>query len=78
MPRMISKKIQRAGLIDFTDPELDLHFALEAFQKLGRQTVLNVSSRDAFDRYIVDFFFDGITPDAETYTGIFSIKSLFV
>jgi hypothetical protein len=63
LPRMISKKIQASGLIDFQDPNMDLIQALERFKHLGQDTVLAVRSLGSFDRYVVRFFFDGITLD---------------
>lgn len=63
LPRMISKKIHAAGLIDFEDPEMDLVRAIERLQFLGRDEVLAIKALDSFDRYIVRFFFDGITLD---------------
>lgn len=63
LPRMISKKIHRAGLVDFEQPEMDLPKALESFIALGFEEVLAIKSLGPFDRYIVRFFFDGITPD---------------
>jgi hypothetical protein len=57
------KKIHASGLIDFLDPNLDLMAALERFNRLGLESVLSVKSLGPFDRYIVKFFFDGITPD---------------
>lgn len=65
LPRMIAKKIHRAGLINFTDPDLDLSGALQAFEKLGLPAILQVKTLSAFDRYVVKFFFDGITPDGD-------------
>ncbi len=63
LPRMISKKIHAAGLINFLDPEMDLLAALERFNRLGLEAVLAIKSLGPFDRYVVKFFFDGITPD---------------
>lgn len=63
LPRMISKKIHASGLIDFLAPEMDLLAALERFNHLGLETVLAIRSLGPFDRYVVKFFFDGITPD---------------
>jgi len=63
LPRMISKKIHASGLIDFLDPRMDLLLALERFNYLGRDTVLAIKSLGPFDRYVVRFFFDGITLD---------------
>lgn len=63
LPRMISKKIHASGLIDFLNPNMDLLLALERFNYLGKDAVLSVKSLGAFDRYVVRFFFDGITLD---------------
>lgn len=62
LPRMISKKIHQSGLINFQAPNMDLQTALGQFKRLGLEEVLSVRSLDAFDRYVVRFFFDGITP----------------
>jgi len=63
LPRMLSKKIHKAGLINFEDPDMDLLQALENFRDLGSDAVKAIISLDLFDRYVVEFFFDGITPD---------------
>jgi hypothetical protein len=63
LPRMISKKIHASGLVNFLDPNMDLLAALERFKHLGLDTVLAIKSLGPFDRYVVKFFFDGITPD---------------
>ena len=63
LPRMISKKIHASGLIDFRDPQVDLPAALERFQNVGLEEVLAVKFLGSFDRYVVRFFFDGITLD---------------
>jgi hypothetical protein len=63
LPRMISKKIHASGLINFLDPKMDLLAALERFDHLGLEAVLAIKSLGPFDRYVVKFFFDGITPE---------------
>jgi hypothetical protein len=63
LPRMISKKIARAGVIDLASPEIDLKTAIGAFQSIGLETILQVTSLSAFDRWVVKFFYDGITPE---------------
>ena len=50
-------------MIDFEDTETDLLRALEQFKQLGIDTVLGTKSLGPFDRYIVRYFFDGITPE---------------
>ncbi|WP_371999756.1 DEAD/DEAH box helicase (plasmid) [Tistrella mobilis] len=63
LPRMISKKIHTSGLINFQDPGMDLLRAIERFKSLGKDKILAIRSLDRFDRYVVCFFFDGITLD---------------
>lgn len=63
LPRMISKKIHTSGLINFQDPGMDLLRAIERFKSLGKDKILAIRSLDRFDRYVVRFFFDGITLD---------------
>lgn len=63
LPRMISKKIHASGLINFLDARVDLLAALERFNDLGLEAVLGVKSLGPFDRYVVKFFYDGITPE---------------
>ena len=55
LPRMISKKIHAAGLIDFEDPDMDLLKALERFKSLGRDAVLGIKSRDFSTAMSCDF-----------------------
>ncbi len=63
LPRMISKKIHVAGLINFEDSEMSLLHTLEKFNSIGINEVLKIKSLDGFDRYVVRFFFDGIKLD---------------
>lgn len=63
LPRMISRKIHRAGLIDFDRNELDLRGAINLFKKIGIEKILKIDTLSPFDRYVVKFFFDGISPE---------------
>jgi hypothetical protein len=63
LPRMISKKIHRAGLVNFEDPDMDLLVALERLREVGEAEVSRAEGLSRFDRYVVKFFFDGITVD---------------
>lgn len=63
LPRMISRKLHHARYIDFSQTELDLRSALNIFRRNGLEAALRVESLTAFDRYILRFFFHGITPD---------------
>lgn len=61
LPRMISKKIHRSGLINFTDDELTLHQCVGAFQQIGIEQIKEGTiGLDTFDEYILDYFYDGI------------------
>ncbi|MDN4058354.1 helicase [Massilia sp. YIM B02769] len=64
LPRMISRQIQCAGLIDFEDQELSLHIAIERLNNIGLEIIMEeVSALDSFDRYLLTYFFDGIKVD---------------
>ena len=63
LPRMISKKLHRAGLIDFADGDLDLRGALGMLRERGLEAARNIDSLSAFDKYVLGVFFDGITPE---------------
>lgn len=64
LPRMISKKIHRSGLLDFEDNEIELHDTIHTLNHIGLETLLfNVRNLDNFDRYILTYFYDGITPN---------------
>ncbi|BCH02638.1 hypothetical protein MesoLj131b_46370 [Mesorhizobium sp. 131-2-5] len=64
LPRMISRKIDREGLIKLSDPSLDVRNAVAQFQDIGVEGVNSLKSLTAFDRYIVKYFFEGITQDS--------------
>lgn len=61
LPRMISKKIHAAGLIDFQDPGLKLHDALTTLKTIHHEIQGKAKDMDPFDRYVLDYFFDGIS-----------------
>lgn len=62
LPRMIAKKIQLSRLIDFTTPDFGLNAALRKFQDVGLQRMLEIQTLTGFDKYVLKFFYDGITP----------------
>lgn len=66
LPRMIAKKIHRSGLINFEDPEIDLLEALNRFKYLGIDSILAIKTLGSFDRYVIRFFYHGITADDGT------------
>lgn len=62
LPRMIARKIQNANLLNFEDENMSLHQAIAAFQDIGLEKVLNIDDLDQMDKYILTYFYDGITP----------------
>lgn len=61
LPRMISKKIQLANIIDFERDDIGLHETLNIFKEITEESLIEaVSSFDDFDKYIISYFYDGI------------------
>lgn len=61
LPRMISKKIHHSRQINFYEKELSIHGTLNLFNKIGIDTLLKIPTLTEFDRYILEYFYDGIT-----------------
>lgn len=68
LPRMISKKLHKVGIIDFFAEELNIHNTIDIFLKYGLENILEVKSLDSFDRYILTYFYDGISDSDEFNT----------
>ena len=61
LPRMLSRKIHEANVINLESTE-PLATCLKNFQSIGKEALLrSVPAFDSFDRKIVDSFYDGIT-----------------
>ena len=60
LPRMISKKIQQANIIDLANKDLTIHEAINVFNKVGIDNLTNTVNLDWFDKYILEYFFEGI------------------
>lgn len=61
LPRMISKKLHESNVIDFYDTELTIHSVIVQFNEIGKEMILErTKDLDKFDKYILDYFFDGI------------------
>lgn len=61
LPRMISRKLHQNKIIDFLDEELNIHNTIERFHEIGKENLLSLQFIDAFDKYIIGYFYDGIT-----------------
>lgn len=61
LPRMISKKIHNSEIINFYDNELTIHKVVEKFNEIGKEsTIERTNNLDEFDKYILNYFFNGI------------------
>ena len=65
LPRMISRKLHDAQIIDFEDENISLHDALRSLTEKRSEIELQ-PTLDNFDRYVIDYFFSGITSDLES------------
>lgn len=61
LPRMLAKKIHAAGFIDLEDENLSLHSVMDQLHEMKPEILANVEGLDTFDRYVLDYFFEGIT-----------------
>jgi DEAD/DEAH box helicase len=62
LPRMISKKLQKNHVIDFSSNELTLHQTIDLLNNISLEGILSyVKNLDAFDGYILEYFFEGIS-----------------
>ena len=61
LPRMISKKLHESNVIDFYNNELTIHSVVEQLNEIGKEmTIERTNNLDEFDKYILNYFFDGI------------------
>jgi len=60
LPRMISKKVHKSGIINFYNQELTIHMVIEIFNSIGINEIKKHVELDEFDNYILEYFFDGI------------------
>ena len=63
LPRMISRKIQDSGLINFEDEDVEISAIIERFKKIGCDVIINKLSAILlpFDKYIIKYFYEGIS-----------------
>lgn len=61
LPRMISKKIQINKIINFEEGGLTLKNVITKFQEIGKEKIKIGIKATKFERYIIDYFYDGIS-----------------
>ncbi|XZE32746.1 DEAD/DEAH box helicase [Pirellulaceae bacterium SH501] len=61
LPRMVSRKIHRSGIVDMESYTGDIADMLMVFRSIGQDVITSKCVElDDFDKYILDYFFDGI------------------
>jgi hypothetical protein len=66
LPRMLSRELHRAKVIDFENPALSLHMALDILRSIGPGRIKDtVPALDGFDYFLLDYFFEGISLDGQ-------------
>jgi len=65
LPRMISKQINNAKLIDLENNEQEINDVIQTFLELGIEQIKTIHTLDEFDKYIVQYFYDGIKINKE-------------
>lgn len=60
LPRMISKKIHDAKVYNFLAGDLHIHKVLNDLNQIGLDRILKIPTLMEFDKYILEYFFDGI------------------
>lgn len=66
LPRMISKKLQNAAIFNFEDQSLNIHGAISMLLQM-KKLVLSLPDFSTFEKYIIEYFYDGITLDKTEY-----------
>ena len=61
LPRMISRKINSQHIINLENSEIEVNEIIKQFSIIGLEELLKLKSLDAFEKYILIYFFDGIT-----------------
>lgn len=61
LPRTISKKLHNHKVINFYDQNLNIHDSLDIFNTIGEENLISLQDMSEFDKYIISYFYDGIT-----------------
>lgn len=63
LPRMISRKLHDAEILDFESKDTELHDFIDLLVEIGYDRISSsISTLDRFDLFVLEHFFDGITP----------------
>lgn len=61
LPRSLSKKIVKAGIIELDNPNMTLSDAIKHFKEIGKNKLIaEISDKHPFEDYILEYFYSGI------------------
>lgn len=60
LPRMLAKRIQKVGVIDFEDDQLQLHMAIDLLIQRKGDLLKGLGEMTRFESYVLEHFYDGI------------------
>ena len=61
LPRMISKKLQAAEILDFENQDLTIHQVIKTLNAIGSEKLIGaVPLLNRFDQYVMRYFFKGV------------------
>ena len=69
LPRMISRKIHRAGIFDFEEERGEVYEVFNALNEMGRDKIQCTKILSPFEKEVVDYFFDGISHQGDGNEG---------
>jgi hypothetical protein len=74
LPRMLSRKIHDAKYFNFDNTDIKLHDVIKFFNEKSAEEVKKVMTNfDQFDKYIFDYFYEGIL--IKTNSAVYNINS---
>lgn len=65
LPRMVSRKIHNSGLINFNDPDLTFEQSIQLMKEIGPKKIKEIQTIDSFDKYLIDYFYEGLNVNVE-------------
>ncbi|MGV4461193.1 DEAD/DEAH box helicase [Ornithobacterium rhinotracheale] len=65
LPRMISRKIHNSGLINLEQQDISINDIISEFNDIGKSTLEENINLHHFERYILNYFFDGISSNKQ-------------
>jgi hypothetical protein len=66
LPRMISRKIHKSGMFNFEIKTTEIQEVITAISRFDAPTITSRAKLTSFERYILEYFLDGVRSDPKT------------